>query len=82
MNKLKFFVNDFIVFSPRTASQSDVDISSAENSDFFQRFPAFTQLEISAFRRIAQRLKPKDPVKVHKTLAAINEHICVQTVSL
>ena len=35
MNKLKFFVNDFILFNPRTASQSEADIDSAKNADFF-----------------------------------------------
>lgn len=77
MNKLKFFVSDFIVFKPRSSAQSDADIESAVNANFFDKLPPFTQQEISAFRRITQRLKPKDAVKVSQTLTTIHEHVCV-----
>ena len=49
MNKLKFFIGDFIVFTPRTEAQVKADIESAQDGCFDKKLCNFEQAEKAVF---------------------------------
>ena len=56
LTKLKFFVGDFIVFTPRSSAQTDIDIESAVNGGIEKKFCVFTESERTSFDRITRKL--------------------------
>lgn len=80
INKFKFFVGDFVVFTPRTESQIDADIALAAKSDLYPKpVSTFSHEEICAFKRIANRLKTDQPEETREVLRVISQHLCTET---
>ena len=79
IKKMKFFFGDFLVFLPRTERQVECDITTAQQTSSLPRqISHFTQQEMQAFNRIAEKLKPckDDSDNIKGVLRVINEHMC------